>query len=150
MMLQLLYSVSPGETDIHTTGLTQKQICSNAHAQAHTQKCKHLKKRRIRLILTKLQYVQAGIALMGTYMHYRYFRVLFVGINTIDSLSPNPKLNHQHYMLNLNYIPFKLDLGHRNTGRQTCTAVLTQLPAVLSLCPAALFFSPALPPPLRG
>lgn len=37
---------------------------------------------------------------MGTYMPYRYFRILFVGINAIDSLSPNPKLNHQHYMLN--------------------------------------------------
>lgn len=38
-------------------------------------------------------------------------------------------------------------LDHHNS---TNTAALTQLPAVLSLHPAALSVSPALPPPLQG
>lgn len=63
----------------HTQVISHKSLSANAHTQAHTKKYKHLKKRQIRLILTKL--CVGKMSTDGhTHMDYRYFRVYRVGI----------------------------------------------------------------------
>lgn len=94
MMLQLLHSVAPGETQLvsHKSRSVQMLIYNT-----HILKYKHFKKRHI--TLTKL------CAGKKTWTHTCVIgisRWYFLELITIDSLSPYPKLNHQHYMLDLN------------------------------------------------
>ncbi len=73
VMIQLFYSVSPGR-NIHTTGLTKKQICANAtynaNTQEYTHKYKHLK--RAKSDEYWQNYVQARRAAKDIRVHYKY------------------------------------------------------------------------------
>lgn len=120
----------------HTTGLTQNQICRNAPAQIHTQKHKHFKKRQTIWILIKLYAKNKTVTWVFQgcmYGNHHYYCLLIINWMI--------KLNSQPW-----HVSQKVVLKNRNTGRKTQTAVLTQLPAVLSLCRAPLFSSLALPP----